>query len=66
MSNKNISFSAQVVSMFGAIFMVGCAQNYPTHIVYSDTADGAGVSTGINSYQYNINHRLPIERKAEP
>jgi len=54
MSNKNISFSAQVVSMFGAIFMVGCAQNYPTHIVYSDTADGAGVSTGINSYQHNI------------
>jgi len=36
------------------VFMVGCAQNYPTHIVYSDTADGAGVSTGINSYQYNI------------
>lgn len=55
MSNKNISFSAQVVAILVAIFMVGCAQNYPTHIVYSDTADGAGVSTGINSYQYNIN-----------
>ena len=36
--------------------MIGCAgsNNYPTHIVYSDTADGAGVSTGINSYQYNV------------
>lgn len=43
---------------FGAftafVLLIGCAQNYPTHIVYSDTADGAGVSTGINSYQYNV------------
>jgi len=44
-----------IVTLTGFV-LVGCAgsNNYPTHIVYSDTADGAGASTGINSYQYNI------------
>ena len=55
MSYKNIRIIIPAVSLLVAIFMMGCAQNYPTHIVYSDTADGAGVSTGINSYQYNVN-----------
>jgi hypothetical protein len=55
MSHKNISIHVTVVAFFALIFMVGCAQNYPTHIVYSDTADGSGVSTGINSYQFNVN-----------
>ncbi len=55
MSHKTISIQVAVVTFFSLIFMVGCAQNYPTHIVYSDTADGSGVSTGINSYQFNVN-----------
>ena len=55
MSKKNTSVQVAVASFLVLIFMVGCAQNYPTHIVYSDTADGSGVSTGINSYQYNVN-----------
>lgn len=54
MSYKNIQVIVPAASLLVAIFMMGCAQNYPTHIVYSDTADGAGVSTGINSYQYNV------------
>jgi len=53
--NKNLitSMTSAVLVLFSA-FLIGCAQNYPTHFVYSNTADGSGVTTGINSYQYNL------------
>ena len=55
MKQKNVAAKFMATSLIALIFLVGCAQNYPTHIVYSDTADGSGVSTGINSCQYNVN-----------
>lgn len=54
MKQKITKISLFFGALSGFILLTGCAQNYPTHIVYSDTADGAGVSTGINSYQYNV------------
>ena len=54
MNKKSIRLTAFCAALFAPILLIGCAQNYSTHIVYSDTADGAGVSTGINSYQYNL------------
>lgn len=54
MKQKITLAAVNFATLVASVFMIGCAQNYPTHIVYSDTADGAGVSTGINSYQYNI------------
>jgi hypothetical protein len=54
MKQKLTVLKAFCAALLAPIFLIGCAQNYPTHIVYSDTADGAGVSTGINSYQYNL------------
>jgi len=53
--NKKITLAAfHFAALVMSVFMVGCAQNYPTHFVYSNTADGSGVTTGINSYQYNL------------
>jgi len=54
MNKKLIECGAVIGCLVGLVLLVGCAQNYPTHIVYSDTADGAGVSTGVNSYQFNV------------
>jgi len=54
MNKKFIKQIASLACMVASLMLIGCAQNYPTHIVYSDTADGAGVSTGVNSYQYNV------------
>jgi len=54
MNKKLIECGAVIGCLVGLVLLVGCAQNYPTHIVYSDTADGAGVSTGVNSCQFNV------------
>lgn len=54
MNTKFVTNIAGLGCLFASVLLIGCAQNYPTHIVYSDTADGAGVSTGVNSYQYNV------------
>jgi hypothetical protein len=54
MNKKLIHWASGLGCFLALALFVGCAQNYPTHIVYSDTADGAGVSTGVNSYQFNV------------
>lgn len=54
MNQKTIRLLAASAALLAPVFLIGCAQNYPTHFVYSNTADGSGVTTGINSYQYNL------------
>lgn len=37
-----------------AFFLVGCANQYPTHIAYTDTSEEGALVTGIQTYQFNL------------
>ena len=37
MNQTTIRFLAASAALLTPVFLIGCAQNYPTHIVYSDT-----------------------------
>ena len=37
-----------------AFLLVGCANQYPSHITYTDTSEEGALVTGIQTYQYNL------------
>ena len=37
-----------------ALFLAGCANQYPSHIAYTDTSEEGALVTGIQTYQFNL------------
>ncbi|NCW27977.1 MAG: hypothetical protein EBV83_06765 [Verrucomicrobia bacterium] len=38
----------------GCLVLTGCANQYPSHIAYTDTSDEGALVTGIQTYQFNL------------
>jgi hypothetical protein len=52
MEGKTLPMLLGVIGLL--LVLTGCANNYPSHIAYTDTSEEGALVTGIQTYQFNL------------
>ena len=52
LARKNLPMFLVVLG--AGFFLIGCANNYPTQVIYTDTSEEGSLVTGIQTYQFNL------------